>query len=71
MLVTRAGTPAGVMKQLAAGVMKAMQAPDVRERFAQMDIEAVGSSPARCDAFLREQVAVWGQIVKASGAQAN
>ena len=70
-LVTRAGAPAGVMKQLSAGVVKAMQAPDVRERFAQMDIEAVGSSPAQCDAFLREQVAVWGKIVKASGAQAN
>jgi tripartite-type tricarboxylate transporter receptor subunit TctC len=70
-LVTRAGTPATVVKQLNAGVLRAMQATDVRERIAQMDIESVGSTPAQCDAFLREQVAVWGKIVKASGARAD
>jgi tripartite-type tricarboxylate transporter receptor subunit TctC len=70
-LVTRAGTPAAVMKQLSASALKAMQAPDVRERFAQMDIEPVGSTPSQCDAFLREQVAVWGKSVKASGARVD
>jgi tripartite-type tricarboxylate transporter receptor subunit TctC len=70
-LVTRAGTPAVVMKRLNAAAVKAMQTPDVRERFVQMDIEPVGSAPARCDGFLREQVAVWGKIVKASGARAD
>jgi tripartite-type tricarboxylate transporter receptor subunit TctC len=70
-LVTRAGAPDAVVKQLNADVLKAMQAPDVRERFAQMDIEAVGSAPAQCDAFLREQIAVWGKIVKSSGARVD
>jgi len=70
-LVTRAGAPAAVVKQLYAGVLKAMQAPDVRERIAQMDLEPVGSTPAQCDAFLREQIAVWGKIVKASGARVD
>jgi tripartite-type tricarboxylate transporter receptor subunit TctC len=70
-LVTRSGTPAAVMKQLNTGVLTAMQAPEVRERIAQMDIEPVGSTPAQCDAFLREQIAVWGKIVKASGARVD
>ena len=70
-LVTRGGTPASVMKQLNASALKAMQAPDVRERFAQMDIEPIGSTPAQCNTFLREQVAVWGKIVKASGARVD
>ena len=70
-LVTRAGTPAAVVEQLNAAAIKAMQAQDVRERFVQMDIEAAGTSPAQCDAFLREQVAVWGKIVKASGARVD
>jgi tripartite-type tricarboxylate transporter receptor subunit TctC len=70
-LLTRSGTPPALMKQIHAGVAKAMQAPDVRERFAQMDIEPVGSAPAQCDAFLREEVAVWGKIVKASGARVD
>ena len=70
-LLTRAGTPAAVVKQLNADVLKAMQVTDVRERIAQMDLEPVASTPAQCDAFLREQVAVWGKIVKASGARVD
>lgn len=70
-LLTRAGTPAAVVKQLNAGVLKAMQAAEVQEKIAQMDLEPVGSSPAQCDAFLREQVTVWGKIVKASGARVD
>jgi tripartite-type tricarboxylate transporter receptor subunit TctC len=70
-LVTRAGTPATVVKRLNADVLKAMQAADVRERIAQMDVEAVGSTPAQCDAFLRAQIETWGSIVRASGATAG
>ena len=70
-LLTRAGTPAAVVKRLNADVLKAMQAADVRERIAQMDIEAVGSTPAQCDAFLRTQIETWGSIVRASGAKAS
>ena len=70
-LLVRAGTPDALIKQLHADVTKAMQAPDVRERFVQMDIEPVGSAPAQCDAFLREQVGIWGKIVQASGARAD
>ena len=70
-LLTRAGTPAAVVKRLNADVIKAMQAADVRERIAQMDIEAVGSTPVQCDAFLRTQIETWGSIVRASGAKAS
>jgi tripartite-type tricarboxylate transporter receptor subunit TctC len=70
-LLVRAGTPPAALKQLNAGALKAMQAADVRDKIVQMDLEAVGSSPAQCDAFLREQISVWGTIVKASGARVN
>lgn len=70
-LLTRGGTPPEVLKQLSTGALKAMRAADVRERIAQMDLEPVGSSPAQCDAFLREQIAAWGEIVKASGARVD
>ena len=68
-LLTRAGTPAAVVNQLNADVLKAMQAPSVRERMAQMDLEPVGSTPEQCDAFLRVQVELWGRLVRASGAR--
>ncbi len=70
-VVTRAGIPATVLAKLNADIVKALQTPDVRARLAQADIEIVGSSPAQCDAFLREQTAVWGAIVKASGARVD
>jgi tripartite-type tricarboxylate transporter receptor subunit TctC len=68
-LLTRAGTPDAVVKRLNADVLKAMRAAEVRERIAQMDIEAVGSTPAQCDAFLRTEIKTWSGIVRASGAK--
>jgi len=70
-LVTRAGTPPAVLGKLNADVIKAMQAGEVRKRLAIADIELIGSTPDQCDAFLREQVSVWGAIVKASGARVD
>lgn len=70
-LVTRAGAPAAALNKLNADIVTALQSPDVRARLAQADIEIVGSKPEQCDAFLREQVAVWGKIVKASGARVD
>jgi tripartite-type tricarboxylate transporter receptor subunit TctC len=70
-LVTRAGAPAAAMGRLNADIVKSLQAPDVKARLAAADIEIVGSRPEQCDAFVKEQVAVWGAIVKASGAKAD
>jgi len=70
-MVTRAGAPQAAMNKLHADIVKALQATDVRARLAQADIEFVGSRPEQCDVFLREQTAVWGAIVKASGARVD
>lgn len=70
-LVTRAGVPPAVLGKINADVIKALQAPDVGARLAQADIEIVGSRPEQCDTFLREQLSVWGAIVKASGARVD
>ena len=70
-IVTRAGTPPAVLDKLNTDIVRALQAPEVRARLAQADIEIVGSRAEQCDAFLREQIAVWGAIVKASGARVD
>ncbi len=71
LLITRAGTPPAVMSRLNAGALKALQSAEVRKRLVSADIEYVGSTPEQCDAFVREQVAVWGALVKASGARVD
>ena len=68
-LVTRNGTPPGVIGKLNGDALTAIARSDVRERLTQMDVEPAGSTPDQCDAFLREQVALWGAIVRASGAR--
>lgn len=70
-LVTRAGTPLPVINKLNADVLKAMQAEEVSKRLALADIEPVASAPGQCDAFLREQISVWGAIVRTSGARVD
>ena len=70
-LVTRNGTPPSVIGKLNADALKAIAMPDVRERLNQMDVEPAATSAEHCDAFLREQVALWGAIVKASGARVD
>jgi tripartite-type tricarboxylate transporter receptor subunit TctC len=70
-LVTRAGTPAATLNKLNTDIVRSLQAPEVKARLAAADIEIVGSSPEQCDAFVREQVEVWGKIVKASGARVD
>jgi tripartite-type tricarboxylate transporter receptor subunit TctC len=70
-MVTRAGTPVATMNKLNGDIVKALQTPDVRARLAAADIEIVGSRPEQCDAFVREQTATWGAIVKASGARVD
>lgn len=70
-LLARAGTPTAAITQLNAAVIKAMRTTSLRERMAQMDVEPIGSTPEQCDAFLQEQVKLWGGIVRASGARAE
>ncbi len=70
-LVTRTGTPAATLNKLNSDIVRSLQAPDVKTRLAAADIEIVGSRPEQCDAFVKEQVTVWGAIVKASGARVD
>jgi len=60
-----------VLSKLNADIVGALHATEVQARLRQADIELVGSKPEQCDGFLREQVAVWGKIVKASGARVD
>jgi tripartite-type tricarboxylate transporter receptor subunit TctC len=45
--------------------------PDVRERFAQLGMDPLGSTPEGFAADVRTQVARWPAIVKAAGIKPN
>jgi tripartite-type tricarboxylate transporter receptor subunit TctC len=59
-----AGTPEAIVKRLHAEIVKALALPDLKERIASLGGEIVASSPAETAAWLREQTAIWGKVVR-------
>lgn len=66
-LFAPAGLPQGVLGALSREIVRIMQVPDVRERFAGDGFEPVGNSPDAFAKFLREEIVKWGRIVKTAG----
>ena len=65
------GTPAAVISKLNAEVAASLRAPDVTERLSQMGAAAAPTSPDEFGKLVRDEIARWAPVVKASGATAN
>ena len=70
-MLVPAGTPRPVVDRLHAALLKALAAPDVRARFAEQSVEISGSTPEEFDRLIRDEIAKWSKVVKASGAKAD
>jgi tripartite-type tricarboxylate transporter receptor subunit TctC len=66
-----AGTPKEAVARLHDAVTRAMQLPEIREKFIAQGAEPLGGSPADAAAYMRSEVAKWGKVVKASGARVD
>lgn len=64
-------TPREIVYRIADAVVKATQAAEVKQRLTDMGAEPVGYMPEEAAKFLRDEVALWAAVVKASGAQAD
>jgi len=62
-----AGTPAAIIDKLHAGVVRALQNPEVRKRLNNDGAEAVGSSPAEFGAYIRAETEKWARVIKTAG----
>jgi len=63
-----AGTPEAIVNRLHAEIVKAIAAPDVRERLVSGGIEPVTrASPARFASFIRAEAPRWGKVVRDPG----
>ena len=63
-----AGTPPAIVQRLHQIAVKAMNAPDVKERMANQAFDIVANSPAEFGDFMKKEVARWKVAVKESGA---
>ena len=70
-ILVPAGTPQAVIGRINAEIVRAMQSADVRDRFANLGVEAIHSTPAAFDAYIKSEHAKLAKIIKASGARAD
>jgi tripartite-type tricarboxylate transporter receptor subunit TctC len=53
-----------IVKKLNAGINEAIASPEVKERFAQLNIESRPNTPEEFRVFVHEQMERWGKVVK-------
>jgi tripartite-type tricarboxylate transporter receptor subunit TctC len=59
-----AGTPREVLTRLSAEIQKAMQAPDLKERYLALGLEPASSTPDEMAAFLRREQERYGSVIR-------
>lgn len=66
-----AATPREIVQRIGDATVKAARAADMRQRLTDIGAEPVGYGPEDATRFLRDEIALWATVVKASGAQAD
>jgi tripartite-type tricarboxylate transporter receptor subunit TctC len=64
-----ARTPKGTVTLLSKEIVRIMNTPDVRQRFANDGFEPAGTSPAEFAKFLRVELSKWAKAVEMAGIQ--
>lgn len=61
------GTPPEIIDRLAVEIGRALQMPDLKERFAKLGIETDIGTPEELAAFLKKDWEIWDKIIKKQG----
>ena len=62
-----AKTPREIVLRLNAELLKILQRPDVKKRFSEEGVEALGSTPEEFGAYIKAEIERWGSVIKAAG----
>ncbi|WP_066706663.1 tripartite tricarboxylate transporter substrate binding protein [Curvibacter delicatus] len=68
-MMAPAKTPRDIVNRLHDEVVKALAAPDVKERFAKLGADAWTLKPEQFDAYIKDEIASNAKLVKAAGLQ--
>jgi tripartite-type tricarboxylate transporter receptor subunit TctC len=66
-LLAPAKTPSGIVGQINAEVLRALQSADVKDRLAKLGTEPMSMSPAESDAFIRREYHDLGKVMRDAG----
>ena len=70
-LLAPAGTPRAIIERLNAESVKAMNAPDTRERLAGLGGEPLSATPEQTAALLKTEYEQWGKVIREAGIKAE
>ena len=70
-ILVPANTPPDLVKLINTEVVRAINSPAVRERYAAMGAEPVGNTPEQFAIFIKSEIAKWTRVVKESGAMVD
>jgi tripartite-type tricarboxylate transporter receptor subunit TctC len=66
-----AGTPREIVQRVSAEAAKIVNSAEMKARFEQLGIEAVGSTPEQAGTFLNEEIAKWAKVINTAGVKAE
>ena len=66
-----AGTPRLAITRLNAELVRIMRAPDMKERLAGMATDPRTSTPEEFAAYLKQEIAKWGDVIRKAGLKAD
>jgi tripartite-type tricarboxylate transporter receptor subunit TctC len=64
-----AKTPRDVVRKLNDAVVRALRAPEIRERMTQIGFDVVAGTPEEFGQFMKAEVERWTNVVKRGGIQ--
>ena len=70
-ILVPAGTPRPIIMRLNSELGKIMHSPEMKERLAGMGTETMTSTPEEFAAYIRQEIAKWGDVVRKAGLKAD
>jgi tripartite-type tricarboxylate transporter receptor subunit TctC len=70
-MVAPAGTPQPIAEKLSATIAEALKQPDVAKRLAEINVEAVASTPAEMARTMQRDRELWAKVIRASNTRVD
>jgi len=71
MFLAPAGTPKEIVQRVSTETAKIVNSPEMKGRFEQLGIEAVGNTPEQAAVFLGDEIAKWAKVINTAGVKAE
>lgn len=62
-----AKTPREIVERLNSEILRGLKAADMQARFKDLGVDVIGNSPEQATAYVQNEIAKWGKVIKAAG----